>query len=138
MRPTIISPLLTKSYLINFFCSKTFFTVEISSAIAAFAVVTASNIYSRITKKPSVSIIISGNWSGNGTSNYTDSRCIGLIILTPGSFAVRGITYFLNSDLMTSLQFGLQMIVIALSIAIGLFLADVLFFPSRKLSTKNF
>ncbi len=53
----------------------------------------------------------------------------GILILVPGSIAVRGVTALLQNDIDTGIQFAFNMIVIALAIGVGLFVANLLILP---------
>ncbi|KAI8069469.1 hypothetical protein BC940DRAFT_236995 [Gongronella butleri] len=88
---------------------------NIVSSVSAFAIGLVSNIYARVTNKP---------------SNHMH---FAIVILVPGSLGVRGaFSLFDGSGAANGSDFMIQIIGVALSITLGLFLANVFVYPTGR------
>jgi Na+/H+-dicarboxylate symporter len=56
--------------------------------------------------------------------------------LVPGSVGVRGVKALMENDIVSGIQFGFSMLTIALSIIVGLFVANMLFPLATKAAPK--
>lgn len=70
------------NYLLSFYLS-----ADANSAVSSFAVGMVGGIYSRIWKHPPLITVISG-----------------ILMLVPGSIGVRGVSAFLQNDIISGLQ----------------------------------
>ncbi|KAI8378635.1 hypothetical protein BD560DRAFT_366671 [Blakeslea trispora] len=105
------------AYAVYYFVSK---YVGSSNVIApsagAFALGLAGNIYARVTKRQAFAPLMSGT-----------------LILVPGSLGVRGaIHLFDGSNNGSGSEFVFQILGIALSITLGLFMANLVVYPTGK------
>lgn len=50
-------------------------------------------------------------------------------MLVPGTIGVRGVTALIGDDVVVGVQFGFEMFIIALSITVGLFAANLVVLP---------
>ncbi|ORX45277.1 DUF1212-domain-containing protein [Hesseltinella vesiculosa] len=87
---------------------------NITSSVCAFAIGVVSNIYARITK------------------NTTNHIHFAIVILVPGSLGVRGAFNLFDGNSSNGSDFVIQIIGIALSITLGLFLANVCVYPNGR------
>ncbi|KAI8905032.1 hypothetical protein EDD86DRAFT_212109 [Gorgonomyces haynaldii] len=90
------------------------------TAFAAFAIGLLANLYARITSSIAVAPILAG-----------------IIILVPGSYGVRSTLGFITNNSVVGLDVSFQMLIIAISITIGLFLSTLLVWPIQKSSVKQ-
>ncbi|KAJ3333360.1 hypothetical protein HDU76_008985 [Blyttiomyces sp. JEL0837] len=81
---------------------------QLSSAIAAFAAGSVSNLYGRITGMPAVVPAMSA-----------------LMMLVPGAMAVKGVTSFLGPDPSEGIGLVVRVLSVSLSLGMGLFLAGM-------------
>lgn len=88
-----------------------------STVVAAAAIGAAGDLFRRITGKPQHVAIIAG-----------------VLNLVPGSFGVRGAAAIVDSDFVSGTQFGVSMMLTALSITIGLALASAFAKPARAVT----
>jgi uncharacterized membrane protein YjjP (DUF1212 family) len=88
---------------------------EIGTVLAAFGVGIVGNIYARLSGQASIIPILSG-----------------IVLLVPGSIGVRGVKAFMEDDVISGISFGFSMLVIALSIIVGLFVANIIVPPKRS------
>jgi len=51
----------------------------------------------------------------------------GILVLVPGAVGVRGVKSLMDNDIVSGIQFGFSMLTIALSIIVGLFVANMVF-----------
>lgn len=108
------------AFLVSYFAGL-YFPAEAASVLASFAVVLFGNLYSRFTGKPSIPAVISG-----------------VIILVPGGIGVRGVTNILSDNIVQGIGFSFQMITIALSITVGMFIGNSIVFPTKTLIFKQY
>ncbi|KAI8975410.1 hypothetical protein BDF20DRAFT_822456 [Mycotypha africana] len=88
----------------------------ITPSAGAFAVGIAGNLYSRICKKLAFVPIMGG-----------------IIVLVPGSLGVKGVIHmFDGSSLNSGAEFANQVFVVALSLTMGLFTANLIVYPKGK------
>ncbi|KAI8343429.1 hypothetical protein BC941DRAFT_411364 [Chlamydoabsidia padenii] len=104
-------------FVVYYFMSKVVGpTSVITSSVGAFALGLTGNIYGRVTKRLAFVPLIGG-----------------IIILVPGSLGVRGaVTLFEDGSENANGMFAFQIIGIALSITLGLFLANLCVYPSGR------
>lgn len=81
---------------------------------SAFAIGVAANIYARMTKDVAVPAII-----------------VGIVMLVPGSMGVRATLGFFGANAVNAMEVVFQMLMIAMSIGIGLFVATFAVFPVK-------
>jgi uncharacterized membrane protein YjjB (DUF3815 family) len=62
----------------------------------------------------------------------------GVLLLVPGGLSVKSVAALLSSNGAMGLSFAIQMIVIALSITVGVSLANVVVFPREELAYQHF
>ncbi|KAJ3006731.1 hypothetical protein HKX48_009497 [Thoreauomyces humboldtii] len=86
----------------------------VPSALAAFSIGVAANIYARITKDVAVPAII-----------------VGIVQLVPGSMGVRATLGFFGQNSTDSMQVVFEMLMVGMSIGIGLFMASLAVFPVK-------
>ncbi|KAK9703856.1 pheromone-regulated protein prm10 [Basidiobolus ranarum] len=119
-------PILTLSivgFVVSYFTSGPL-GAQVSAAISAFVVAFLGNVYSRITHRFGFAAVLSGT-----------------MLLVPGSMGVKGfLALFTDEKDRTDDNSGgatlaFQMIVVALSIAVGLFVASLLVYPFGKRRT---
>lgn len=108
------------AFLVSYFAGL-YFPAEAASVLASFAVVLFGNLYSKFTGKPSIPAVISG-----------------VIILVPGGIGVRGVTNILSDNIVQGIGFSFQMITIALSITVGMFIGNSIVFPTKTLIFKQY
>ena len=89
--------------------------------LAALAVGIAANVWARVTRQPSIILVISG-----------------ILLLVPGGLSVKSVASLLNSDSAVGLSFATQMLMITLSITVGVSIANVIVFPREELSYQHF
>jgi uncharacterized membrane protein YjjB (DUF3815 family) len=82
--------------------------------------VSTANLYARIFKKPAITVALAG-----------------ILILVPGSIGVRGVEYLFLNDVISGINFGFQMIAVALGITVGMFLGNAIVWPSKSLEIKQ-
>ena len=90
---------------------------ELGAAVGAFAVGVASNAWSRVRDQPAAVTIMPG-----------------LLLLVPGSIGLRGVYSFLgpdSTDTLAGVDSAASLLLVAVSLVVGLLLANGLF-PSRK------
>jgi len=85
-----------------------------SNIISAFVVGIVSNLYSR--------------WSDNTAMTGVVA---GLLVLVPGSLALRSVLGLFETDAVQGLQVGVAVLVVAVSLGLGLFLATLVLLPSH-------
>ncbi|CAO3645491.1 unnamed protein product [Cunninghamella blakesleeana] len=90
-------------------------TSIITPSVGAFALGLTANIYGRITKRLTFVMLMGG-----------------IIILVPGSIGVRGAVSLFDGSENTGGMFAFQIIGIALSITLGLFLANLCVYPGGR------
>ncbi|KAL6064445.1 pheromone-regulated protein prm10 [Balamuthia mandrillaris] len=86
--------------------------VSLSTFLAAFAVGIGGNLYSRYSGNSSIMTIMSG-----------------LLILVPGAMAVRGVNELLGDNVLEGIGLGLNVLLVAASLAMGLFVATLVVLP---------
>ena len=102
----------TLGYLFSMLASP-HMTAEASSALAAFLVGVAGNGLARLSSVPSVVLVLNG-----------------ILCLVPGSVGIRGIAALTDGNTVGGVAFAIRMMAISLSIAVGLFLSNLLVFPN--------
>jgi uncharacterized membrane protein YjjB (DUF3815 family) len=90
---------------------------DIGACAGAFVVGVIANIFSMISRHPS--IVVSS---------------IGIMLLLPGSLSYKSVNAFLNNDATSGITFLFQAIETALSITAGLLLSDIFALRRKKLS----
>jgi uncharacterized membrane protein YjjP (DUF1212 family) len=88
---------------------------EIGAAFGAFCIGVFSNLMARWRNKPSAVTLLPG-----------------LLLLVPGSIGFRSLHALLQNDVLSGIETGFAMILIAVSLVTGLFLANLVL-PSRRL-----
>jgi len=69
------------------------------------------NTFNRLTGHPAIVVTISG-----------------ILLLVPGSIGLKGVSAFIiDKNVVQGMQFGFNMLIIALSIAVGLLIVNLLF-----------
>ena len=89
---------------------------QIGIAVAAVCVGVVSNIYARISDRPAAIVTLPG-----------------LLILVPGSVGFRSLAAFLNNDTLGGVQTAISVFFIAVSIVVGLLLANIIVQPRKAL-----
>ncbi|CAO3623061.1 unnamed protein product [Cunninghamella echinulata] len=103
-------------FTVYFFMSKVVGpTSIITPSVGAFALGLTGNIYGRITKRLSFVMLMGG-----------------IIILVPGSIGVRGAVSLFDGSNNAGGEFAFQIIGIALSITLGLFLSNLCVYPAGR------
>ena len=82
--------------------------VELSAGLGAFLVGSFANVYSRVLLRPS-----------------SIPKLPGIVLLVPGSLGFRSVQSFLDADAISGITTAFSMILIAVSLAAGLLLANV-------------
>jgi uncharacterized membrane protein YjjB (DUF3815 family) len=82
---------------------------DAATAVTAFAVGIAANIFAYIAKRPPYANVVSG-----------------ILFLVPGSMGVRGAAAIIENDVVSATAFGSGMLLTALSITVGLSLAHAI------------
>ncbi|OBZ90969.1 hypothetical protein A0J61_00983 [Choanephora cucurbitarum] len=105
------------AYAVYYFVSKYVGSTNvIAPSAGAFALGLAGNIYARVTRRQAFAPLMSGT-----------------LILVPGSLGVRGAVHlFDGSNNGSGSEFVFQILGIALSITLGLFLANLVVYPTGK------
>jgi uncharacterized membrane protein YjjP (DUF1212 family) len=88
---------------------------EIGAALGAFGVGSFSNLIARWRHQPAAISLLPG-----------------LLLLVPGSVGFRSLNALLENDVLSGIETGFAMVLIAVSLVTGLFLANLVF-PSRRL-----
>ncbi|KAK9722355.1 pheromone-regulated protein prm10 [Basidiobolus ranarum] len=104
-------------FTVSYFTSKVLDPTT-SSAISTFAIAVIGNLYSRITHRLGYVAVLGAT-----------------IMLVPGSLGVRGILAALSDDSQQGTGLPFQMIVIAMSLAVGLFIGSLIVYPMGKKRT---
>ncbi len=89
---------------------------ELAPVVAACLVGVAGNLYARVARRPSVSIVLPG-----------------IALLLPGSIGYRGVRGIIGSDTLGGLETGLDALVVAAAIAAGLLVANAVVRSPRQL-----
>ncbi|KAI9104998.1 hypothetical protein DFS34DRAFT_605417 [Phlyctochytrium arcticum] len=109
-------PYMTMTSLIGYCVSllaSQWFNSDITAGMAAFSMAIAANIHARRSNEIAIGGVLSG-----------------IVWLVPGGIGVRGAMAALAKDVTTGgTAFGIDMMVRAMSIAVGLYMANVLAFP---------
>jgi uncharacterized membrane protein YjjP (DUF1212 family) len=90
------------------------FGADVGAFTGAFAVGAASNLFGRALHRPSVVTMVPG-----------------LLVLVPGSLGFRGLLALLERDTVSGVDAAFSMVMIAISLAAGLLLANVAITPRR-------
>ncbi|RKO93025.1 hypothetical protein BDK51DRAFT_25066, partial [Blyttiomyces helicus] len=99
-----------------------FFKPDIAAGMAAFAIGTVANIHARRTNNIAIAAVLAG-----------------IFWLVPGGVGVKGaIAAFSSDSLASGTSFGIDMSTRAMSIAVGLFVANSLAFPIRVQENQPF
>lgn len=88
---------------------------EFGGFVGAFYACATSNLIARLTNRPSTVVLAPS-----------------LLLLVPGSIGFVSVSSFLEKNILTGIQAGFSMIMVAMSIVIGLLLANALV-PARKI-----
>ncbi|ORY03087.1 DUF1212-domain-containing protein [Basidiobolus meristosporus CBS 931.73] len=104
-------------FAVSYFTSKVL-DATTSSAISTFAIAVVGNLYSRITHRLGYVAVLGAT-----------------IMLVPGSLGVKGILAALGDDSQQGTGLPFQMIVIAMSLAVGLFIGSLIIYPMGKKRT---
>lgn len=86
-----------------------------STAISAFVVGIVGNAYGRFRNRLALVPILPS-----------------ILCLLPGSVALMGTSAFIDSDISNGTKFVFQVVQVALSITVGLFVANMIVFPIKK------
>ncbi|CAM0142805.1 unnamed protein product [Umbelopsis sp. WA50703] len=114
--PVMLCGAATAFAIYHFLSNVPSLNVEIVTSVAAFGLGMFGNLYARLLKRLSFPILIGG-----------------IIILVPGSLGVRGaISLFDGSQDGYSGEFAINMVAIGLSVTLGLFMANVVVYPTGK------
>lgn len=89
---------------------------QIGIAVAAACVGVVSNLYARISDRPAAIVTLPG-----------------LLILVPGSVGFRSLAAFLDHDTLGGVQTAISVFIIAVSIVVGLLLANIIVQPRKAL-----
>ena len=89
------------------------FGAGLGTALGALAVGMAGNLFARLSRKPSVVLVVPS-----------------LILLVPGAIGYRSLTYMMSHDLVTGLELAFGALLVGGSLVAGLLLANVLL-PAR-------
>lgn len=92
---------------------------QICTTVSAFATGIVGNAHARLTGHTATIPINAG-----------------ILVLVPGSVGVRGVKALMENDIVSGIQFGFSMLTIALSIIVGLFVANMLFPLATKAAPK--
>ncbi|MCT4643015.1 MAG: threonine/serine exporter family protein [Bacteriovoracaceae bacterium] len=105
--------------ILTFFCSLYMNHIS-TNAIAAFTsgsfIAAFSNIFSRVTKKPALTILLPS-----------------LILLVPGSVGFKGIEFMFNENPIEGINELSKMIIVAVALVSGTFFGSILINPKRTL-----
>ncbi|KAK9760471.1 pheromone-regulated protein prm10 [Basidiobolus ranarum] len=104
-------------FSVSFFTSKVV-DATTSAAISTFTIAIIGNLYSRITHNLGYVAVLGAT-----------------IMLVPGSLGVKGILAAMSDDSQQGTWLPFQMIVIAMSLAVGLFIGSLLVYPMGKKRT---
>ena len=98
-------------------CLNVNFTMEMTVTLSAFAIAIIGHLFTLYNRRPSLVPILSG-----------------LLLLVPGGMSVRGATLSLleQDDSSQAGSIAVSVITVAISISIGVFIANVLIFPGRN------
>jgi uncharacterized membrane protein YjjB (DUF3815 family) len=88
---------------------------EFGGFLGAFYACATSNLIARLTNRPSTVVLAPS-----------------LLLLVPGSIGFVSVSSFLEKNILTGIQAGFSMVMVAMSIVIGLLLANALV-PARKI-----
>ena len=89
---------------------------QIGIAFAAVCVGTLSNLFARLADRPAAIVTLPG-----------------LLILVPGSVGFRSLAAFLDNDTLGGIQTAISVFIIAVSIVVGLLLANIIVQPRKAL-----
>ncbi|KAI7863444.1 hypothetical protein BDF14DRAFT_1844318 [Spinellus fusiger] len=102
-------------FCISYFLGQVVSDSQIIGSLAAFAIGLYSNIALKLTSEaPLVPL------------------CVGITLLVPGSIGVKGAYAILHQDDISRNLFPVQMLTIALGLAVGLFAASMIVYPTGK------
>ncbi|ORY06960.1 DUF1212-domain-containing protein [Basidiobolus meristosporus CBS 931.73] len=104
-------------FSVSYFTSKVL-DATTSAAISTFAIAVIGNVYSRITHNLGYVAVLGAT-----------------IMLVPGSLGVKGVLAALDDDSQQGTGLPFQMIVIAMSLAVGLFIGSLVVYPMGKKRT---
>ncbi len=106
-------------------------SADLVSALAAFGVGIFGGIWAHVTKHQVIKKIFfqEKNIIYFFPLQPTTTVLSGILLLVPGSIGVRGVRAFFSQDVISGVQFTFQMMTVGLSIAMGLFVANVVAFP---------
>ncbi|RKP17952.1 hypothetical protein ROZALSC1DRAFT_30294 [Rozella allomycis CSF55] len=96
-----------------YFFLNMYVSIETSSILAAVVVGVLSYMFRQFTGQISTAPILAG-----------------IMVLVPGSLGIRGVSAFFDKEIQNGVNFGFEMIIIAVSISVGLFIATLLVNPS--------
>ena len=102
--------------LSSLYIAQTHMTQVLSIFIASFTVAFSSNLFARITNRPSAIMLVPG-----------------IIFLVPGSVGLKGLNLIFQNLYLEGLATGFQMFLIAITIVAGMFLANVMMNPKKTL-----
>ncbi len=91
-------------------------TQVLSIFIASFTIAFSSNLFARLSNRPSAIMLVPG-----------------IIFLVPGSVGLKGLNLILQNLYLEGLATGFQMFLIAITIVAGMFLANVMMNPRKTL-----
>ncbi|KAM3585965.1 pheromone-regulated protein prm10 [Umbelopsis sp. WA50703] len=103
------------AFIIVFFLNKVITDYQIAASISAFAIGLYANLALKVTRTPPLVPL-----------------CCGITLLVPGGIGVRGAYHLLMDDDPDGSAFALNMVVVALGIAVGLFASTMIIYPRSK------
>jgi len=89
---------------------------EVGASFGAFVLGTAGNLYGRLLRRPSLTLIVPG-----------------LLMLVPGSLGFRSLAAMIEHDTLTGLETAFAMALVGISIVVGLLVANAVVAPRRML-----
>jgi uncharacterized membrane protein YjjB (DUF3815 family) len=112
----------TIGFVVSSLCSTAAAAADFSTVVSALAVGVCANAWARYRREPAIVLVISG-----------------ILLLVPGGISVKSVAALLNqnSDSSLSSGFAAQMCIIALSITVGVSLANLFVFPKEELSYQH-
>ncbi len=89
---------------------------ELGACVGGFVIAAGSNVYARVADRPALVPLVPG-----------------ILLLVPGSLGFRSLSLMLEDDVITGIDTGFAMVIVAVSLVAGLLIANATISPRRNL-----